>query len=347
MPIPFLLAGLGVAAGALGTFGHVEAKKTNEEAERTARRARRIYNESKESLENAQNKTKESLLTLGYSKKNALENSVPLFCDVYDRIKNIELKKSEGINEIAKIAIDQKEVLQLKEMSNIYSSSIEDGAVGAATGVIIALAANGSLATAASGLSLAGSVLAIGGGVSSAVSIAGTAMSSLLLGASMTPLAAVAAPVVFFTGISASSKADENLEKAEEMEAEAEAASEKMKIAETDCNAIFKQTNMFNDLLVELDEMFFKCTGLLSDVVDKKTRKSGEWTVDVKQLTKNEKELLAVTRALAGAVKIIIDTPILTEKGNLSKASETVFVEMKKKCQEMKEDVNKIGISSY
>ena len=47
------------------------------------------------------------------------------------------------------------------------------------------------------------------------------------MGLAMTPLAAIAAPVVLFTGISSSFKADENLEKAKTMYAEAEAARQK------------------------------------------------------------------------------------------------------------------------
>lgn len=37
MPIPFLLAGLGVAAGVIGAGGHLSAKETNERAERCRR----------------------------------------------------------------------------------------------------------------------------------------------------------------------------------------------------------------------------------------------------------------------------------------------------------------------
>ena len=39
MPIPFILAGLGVAAGAVGVGGHIDAKKTNEEAQRISLKA--------------------------------------------------------------------------------------------------------------------------------------------------------------------------------------------------------------------------------------------------------------------------------------------------------------------
>lgn len=69
MPIPFLIAGLGVAAGALGVMGHSEAKETNEKAESVSRKAQKLYEDAKDSLEIVQKETQETLLDLGYSKK--------------------------------------------------------------------------------------------------------------------------------------------------------------------------------------------------------------------------------------------------------------------------------------
>ena len=57
MPIPFILAGLGVAAGAVGVGGHIDAKKTNEEAQRISIKAQNLYDEAKSSLEKSQDKT--------------------------------------------------------------------------------------------------------------------------------------------------------------------------------------------------------------------------------------------------------------------------------------------------
>lgn len=108
-------------------------------------------------------------------------------------------------------------------MTDVYSSCFASSATGVAAGAAVALAASGALPIITGELSLAGSALAAGE-ISAAVGFAGSALS---FGAAMTPLAAVAAPVMLFTGISASMKADENLEKANTMYAEAEVAVEK------------------------------------------------------------------------------------------------------------------------
>lgn len=324
MPIPFIVGGVVAGAAAVAGIGaHLSAKETNERAQELVDRAQELYDESKSSLERAQKETETSLLKLGYAKKSVLDGSIQQFLTAYSRIKDVELSESIGLNEIANFAINEQDVLKLQEMSNIYGSAISSGATGAAAGTVIALAASGSLPIVTGMLSGTGAALVAGEiGIGAAASFAGSALS---LGAAMTPLAAVAAPVVLFTGISSSIKADENLEKAQKMYAEADAASEKMKVAKTLCMSISQKADMFDGLLHELDEMFSTCTGLLDAVTRKKSGLFKNKTITASMLSKDELKLVAVTRALAGAVKAVIDTPILTEDGALSNESKTVY----------------------
>lgn len=330
MPIPFLLTGLGVAAGVIGAGGHINAKKTNERAQKRAQDAQDLYNSAKDSLEQEQNKTENALLKLGYEKKNILDTSMCQFLNAYDKIKNCLRIKSVGINEISNFNISEKDEIELRQMMDIYSSSFKSGAAGAATGAIVALAASGSLTVVTGGLEIAVSAL-LAGEVGAAAGFAGTALS---FGAAMTPLAAVAVPVVLFTGISASMKADENLEKANTMYAEAEAASEKMKVSETLCGAITERSEMFNDLLVDLNGMFSECSSLMSGVIRKKEIS--------KDFTEEEINLFAVTRAIAGAVKAVIDTPILSKDGNISCEAEEKYNVVVEGLPEYRQEVEHI-----
>lgn len=348
MPIPFLLAGLGLAAGAIGIGGHIEAKDTNEKAQRISREAQELYEEAQESLENSQEETKNALLELGISKKDILEGSVSQFLQAYERIKNIKLNDSVGINEISKFEIDQEEVLQLREMSGIYQSVISSGIAGAATGSLIALAASGTLpflvGGVTGGLTVAGSCLAVGE-LGLAAGTAGSALlGGLTTGIALTPFAAVAAPVVFFTGISSSIKADENLEKAQTMYAEAEAAAEKMMISERMCDAIGERAEMFNDLLEELDGMFLECVQSLDNMTKEKIAVYGKNRIDAKVFTREELKLVAVTRALAGAVKAVIDIPILNEEGTLSNKSEIFYCDTIESLSDFASEVDSLGL---
>ncbi len=343
MPIPFLLAGLGVAAGVIGAGGHLSAKETNERAQRISENAQEIYNNAKHSLEAAQNKTEKSLVKLGYAKKNVLDSSMNQFLTTYDKIKHIQVKESFGINEISKFTIDQQGAIQLREMTNIYSSSFASGATGVAAGAAVALAASGALPIITGELALAGSALAAGE-IGMAAGFAGSALS---FGAAMTPLAAVAAPVILFTGISASMKADENLEKANTMYAEAEAASEKMKISETLCGAISERSEMFDDLLGDLNKMFAECSGLLSGVVRKKEGRIFKKKLTSEDFTEEDLKLIAVTRALAGAVKSVIDTPILSKDGNISYEAEEVYDQIVEKIPDFSQEVQEVKTINY
>lgn len=321
MPLPLLLGGAAIFATVVGASSHKDAHDTNEKAESLSRKARRLYDDSKESLEKAQKDTEEHLLKLGNEKKEVLAGSMKKFVASYDRIKNIQLKESGDLTELSRFSIEQQDVVQIRQLSDIYTTSVQSGAAGAATGAVIALAASGTLPVVTGALSMAGTCLTWGS-VGAAASITGSAISTAL---AATPLAAIVAPAVFFTGVSASMKADENLEKAETMYAEAERASEEMKVSEILCEAIGKRSEMFLELLVKLDGMFSECTDMLENVISEKDRQGKEREITVGDLSRNELELVAVTRALAGAVKSVIDTPILSEDGKVTKESLDVY----------------------
>lgn len=341
MPIPLLIIGLGAAA--LGAGGHISAKETNEKAQRIAEEAKGLYNSAKRSLDMARDRTEDRLLKLGYQKKNILETSMHQFLRSYDKIKQVQVIESIGINEISKFTIDQQGAIEIRKMADIYSSSVKSGATGAATGAIVALAASGSLSVVTSGLATAGTVL-MTGEIGIAAGIAGSALS---FGAAMTPLAAVAAPVVLFTGISASIKADENLEKANTMYAEAEEAVEQMKISETLCNAITERSDMFNSLLIELDGMFSECSKLLASVIKNKERIVPKRAFTSQDFSEEELKLIAVTRALAGAVKAVIDTPILSKDGNITSGSKNVYEQTIKELPHFNQNVEEVKRADY
>ena len=162
MPIPFLLAGLGVAAGVIGAGGHLSAKETNERAERVSQDAQELYNNAKQTLEAAQNKTEKALVKMGYDKKRVLDTSMKQFLPTFEKVKHIQLREAVGIHEIAKFTIDQQDVIEVREMTDVYSSCFASSATGVAAGAAVALAASGALPIITGELSLAGSALAAG-----------------------------------------------------------------------------------------------------------------------------------------------------------------------------------------
>lgn len=340
MPIPILIAA-GIFASVVGAGGHMCAQETNEEAQDTAEKAKKMYENEKKILTQKKKNAEQALVQLGYEKKHVLDSSMNQFVSVFEKIKNVQLKESEGMQELAKFNIDQQGVIEVRKMTDIYSTSIQSGVTGAATGAIIALAASGSLPLVTSGLTTAGSILMLGG-VETAASVAGSFLS---FGASMTPLSAVVAPAVLFTGISASMKADENLEKAKAMYAESKEAVEKMKAGETLCNGIILKSDMLKKLLDDLNEMFNRCLDTLEDVIERKKYEMQKEHFKESDFTDEEIDLIRVTRALAGSVKTVIDTPILNKNGNISYKVARVASETKESIPKYERAIRNMGLN--
>ena len=338
MPLPFIVAAGVAVAGIVGAGGHLCAKDTNEKAQKVAKEAQELYEYAKHSLEEKQLKTEKALVELGNAKMHVLDTSMKQFLTEYDKIKHIQFNDPVGIHEISKFTLDPQDAIQIREMTNIYSASFASGAAGVAAGTAVALAASGALPVITGELAMAGSALAAGE-IGMAAGFAGSALS---FGAVATPLAVVAAPVVLFTGISASMKADENLEKANVMRAEAECAVEEMRTKEVLSDAITKKSEMFYDLLRDLNVMFSECSGLLAGVVRKKEGTILKKTLTSADFTEDEIKLISVTRSLAGAVKTVINTPILSKDGSISFESNKVYEDTVEALPTLNYDVNTV-----
>lgn len=314
MALPLLL---GLAAAGLGAIGHSVAKETNKKAEALAIRARNLYDDAKLSLETAQKQAEGALTELASAKKCVLDGSMVRFLKAYDRVKHVELVRSSGVEEIDKFAIDSAGILQLQEMKDIYQDNFSSGAAGVATSLAISTIAGGSV--------LGAGLLSLGG------------------------LSAIAGPVMLFTAFSASTKADENLEKAQRMYAEAEEAAEKMKTSERLCEAISERSEMFNDLLENLNQLFAQCTVKLEGIISRRAGIldfTGKKKIPADKFTENDIKVIAVTRSLAGAIKSVIDTPILSDSGKLSKKGREKYEEVHEALPAFEKEVIAIGAGS-
>ena len=311
MALPLLI---GLAAAGLGLAGHSVAKGTNAKAQALADEAKELYDDAKMSLDLAQGQAEGALTELASAKKSVLDGSMTRFIRAYDRVKHVELVRSSGVEEIDKFAIDSAGLLQLREMKDIYRDSFSSGAAGVATSLAISTIAGGSV--------LGAGLLSLGG------------------------LSAIAGPVMLFTAFSASTKADENLEKAQRMYAEAEEAAEKMKTSERLCEAIAERSEMFNDLLGDLNQLFAQCTAKLENMISRRAGIfdfTGKKKIPADKFTENDIKVIAVSRSLAGAIKSVIDTPILSDSGKLSNQGRKKYDEVNEALPAFEKEVLAIG----
>lgn len=340
MPLLTLLGGAAaLAAGVLGVGGHLDAQDKNEEAEKTRQMAQSYYDAAKDLLDHTREETQEALVNLGTTKQTVLENSMERFIRSFEKTKEIQMELSDGIDELENFRFSSDDAMEIQKLDSAYTSAISTDAVDTAAGAALLLAAGGSLPVLAEGASLAGTMLSIGE-VGTAASIAGSAV-----GAAFAPLAAVAAPVVLFTGFTASMKADENLEKAQVMMSQAGEAVDKMETSRILCESITEKAKMFNGLINQLNEMFDECSRMMEQMVDRREserRKYKNKKLQSKDFTKDEKRLMAVTGALAKAMKAAIDTPMLKNDGSsgLTEEAESGFEDMKAQLPAFKEKVS-------
>lgn len=300
-----------------GAILHHKAKAKNEEAQGLMNYAERLYKDTEEELSVAKQKTESSLVNFELLKKQILQSSMQQFLIAYKRVRNVQIKDSRGLEELSKFLIAPNDIVQLQRMTDIYESKLKVGAIGAVTGVAL---------TALAGTTVVGA----------------TGLASFL-----SPVSVVAAPVVLFTGISSSIKAEENLEKAKVVYSDTLAAVEKMKTSLTMCNAITKRTEMFNKLLNSLNQLFAECARFMDSVTRSKVGLFKGWHIKDKQLNENEIKLIAVTRALAGAVKAVIDTPVLGNSGQLNDESYVKFQEIDKQLPNLTTASNGVQTVDY
>lgn len=345
MPLPFIIGACALGAAAIGgVAAHVAASNKNDEAEELLADAKYIYDREKEILLKAQRKTEASIMSLAQCKHKVLETSLKDFFYHFNFIKHVQPQYSNGIDEVLQFDIAPQDSIQIRELTNIYADTMSGVGAGVATGAAVALA-TGAGEAALAAASAAGGALATGS--------IGAAVGAL----SVTPVAAVAAavaaPVMLFTGISSYFDAEENLSRAEATHAEASAAVEKMKYQETLCQGITDRSDMFNNLIVQLNGYFQPCVGLMAKVIEEKRKKRSLWakligrSLKAEDFTLEEHNLFRVTRALAGATKAAIDIKILNQNGDVDDNVDSNYQAMKQQIPQLAHSANQVQSIDY
>lgn len=320
MPIPFLFIGIGAAAGAVGVGKSIKAGMDQKEANRTNDEAAKIVRDAKEKIETCRKNCGTALDNLGKRKIQILDESIKPFITEFEKLKNVELVESQGLNELQKLVLDHKSFTELKELQSMATSMASGLASGAMAGAITAFGAYGAagaLATASTGTAIASlsgaaatnATLAFFGGGSLAAGGLGIAGGTAVLGG------LVAGPALAVLGFVVGAKASANLDNAYSNLAKANEFKEEMDTASSLCIGIRKRTSMFNRFLLSLNSIFVPLTYEMKKILEKRGS-------DYKSFNDEEKKIVAQTVALAGAIKAILDTPILDEAGNLTSASD-------------------------
>lgn len=333
MPIPLLFIGVAAATGVFGVGKSVKAGVDQKEANRTNERADDIIETASKKIDICRKNCGTAIDDLGKRKIHILDESIKPFIAEFEKLNHVELTESTGLNELQKMVLDQKTFTELKKLQSMATSMIGGVASGAMAGAITAFGAYGAagaLATASTGASIAtlsgaaatNATLAFFGGGSLAAGGLGMAGGTAILGG------LVAGPALAVLGVVVGAKASANKDKAYANLSKAKEFKEEMDAASSLCIGIRKRCAMFSRFLLSLDSVFEPLIYDMKQIIVNKG-------TDFRAFTSEERKIIAEAMAIAGAVKSILDTPILDDAGNLTAESEKMVELTRKRIKEV------------
>ncbi len=320
MPLPILFIGVAATTGGLGIGKTIKAGLDANNAKQINKNANEIVESSTDWLNAQRLACGNSLRQLGEEKLYILNSTVTEFLDTFSKIKNVDFRESEGLEELKKFYVDEKEFVELKSMAT-FAGSLAGGAIaGTAGGALVAFGAYGAaqaLACASTGTAIASlsgaaatnATLAFFGGGSLAAGGLGMAGGAAVLGG------LVAGPALMVMGLVAGHAAKKDLEKAYTNRAEALQIAAQLNTAALQCETIRSRTYMFYNLLARLDSKFLPMIYKMEDIF----AVEGD---DYRQYSVESKKAIASCASIAVSIKTVLDTPILTDDGLLTDASE-------------------------
>lgn len=322
MPLPLLFIGTAVATGVFGSGKTVKAIADNSKANSINKDANESIELAKQEMERQRTSVSKALSSLGEEKIFTLNHSVTAFLDTFEQIKNVDFKESTGLEELKNLKLDKKDFEELREMGN-FAANIAGGATAGLAGgaltafgafnaaSVLATASTGTAIGTLSGAAATNATLAFFGGGSLASGGLGMAGGAMVLGG------LVAGPALLVMGLIGGAKANEKLENAMANKAQAEEITEALDTASAQCAAIRRRSNMFYNLLANLDARFLQQVWKMEDIV------KNEGT-DFRLYSSASKNAIGACAATAKSIKAVLDTPLLTEDGALTPESEEV-----------------------
>ena len=332
MPIPFIIAGAALAAGAYGAKKGLDAKSDYDKAEKYNRRAEETYDEAKEKLEEKKEITNSSLESLGKLKVSIYDGSLMDFVDIFQEIKNIDFEENLNLGILK--SVDDQDILDIKNTVLNMQEVIGGGAAALGSGALAgfgALGGVGMLASASTGTAIASlsgaaatnATLAwLGGGALSAGGF-GMAGGMAVLGG------IVAGPVLAVGGMMMAAKAEEAKHTAYGNYDKAKAAAQQMDGAVVVLDGIQKRTDEFEYILKLLSKTFEEYLNILKFIVDNKT--------NYQEYQDNEKQIVLITFSIAQTIKNICDAPIIDKDGKVTQKSQEVLKSTNEFMNKLKE----------
>ncbi len=292
MPLPFILAGVALAAAGYGVKKGIDALDADCEADEFIKKAESLKEKATKKAKSAESDCKLAFARFGEKKLHVLSHSVSNFLDHFHRLKRSTIT-IEGIN----MQDIQRQVSDTRNLLNQLNANGIDG--DSALGVI---AGYGGLG--ASGFT-AGAIL--GGGLS-ASGLAGMAVLGGL----------VAGPALAILGAISADEMEEKLEKAKAYHSQVEEAVKKADVMIDNLLAIEKMAKLFTRQITKCDALFFS---LSQDAIA--TMKKHHY--DTSRYNQEERDQLCVTVSTLSSLSAFLKVSIMDEHQKLNKKAQNAL----------------------
>jgi hypothetical protein len=331
MPIPFILAGIALAAGGYGVKKGFDAKKDFDHAKELNTEAKDIYDSAAQRLEYARDQTQEEMNELGQFKFEMYEERLIPFVNTFSKIKNVDFRDQQLQDEFNLNDLTQEDMRAIQkaalEMQEVVGAGITALGAGGLAGLAVyggvgwlATASTGTAIASLSGAAATNATLAWLGGGRLAAGGFGMAGGTAILGG------IVAGPVLAIGGMMLASKAEEAKNNAYSNRDNARSAAEQMKTATIVTRAIGRRFNQIHSVLIQLDAVFQPLLLGLQKLVSKNTNYA--------TYSSDDRKGVMMAAMMAKTLKNILEVPILDESGSLTTVSEQALLEAQQKTLE-------------
>ncbi|WP_120923181.1 glycine zipper family protein [Helicobacter pylori] len=323
MPLPFILAGVALAAAGYGVKKGIDALDANCEADEFIKKAENLKEEAAKKAESAESDCRRAFARFGEKKLRVLSHSVSNFLDHFHRLKRSRIT-IEGINmqdiqhqvsDARKITNQYREV-DFFDVSGAVAGSTIGGvlaAYGVYTGVgMLASTAGGVAIAELSGVAATNATLAwLGGG---ALSVGGFGM----VGGMAVLGGLVAGPALAILGALSADEMEKKRDDAKAYYSQVEAASKKADVMIDDLRSVEKMAKLFTRQITKFDALFFS---LAQEAIA--TMKKHHY--DTSRYNQKEKDQLCVTVSTLSSLSAFLKVPIMDERQKLNKKAQNAL----------------------
>ncbi|MCQ2901823.1 sortase [Helicobacter pylori] len=296
MPLPFILAGVAIAAAGYGVKKGVDALDADCEADEFIKKAESLKGEATKKVESAQSDCKLAFARFGEKKLRVLSHSVSNFLDHFHRLNRSRIA-IEGIN----MQDIQRQVSDARNLLNQLNANGIDG--DSALGVIAGCVGLGAFSF-TTGTMLGGGLAASG--------LAGMAVIGGLVAGPALPALAILGAII---------SADEMEKKRDDAKAylsQVKAAVKKADAMIDNLQAVRKIVDLFTEQIARIDALFFS---LSQDAIA--TMKKHHY--DTSRYNQEEKDQLCVTVSTLSTLSAFLKVSIMDEHQKLNKKAQNAL----------------------